>query len=197
MKCFFSLLFLLLLTKAVVACTCAPQPEFKSKEDLKRYDFVALVEITALPPKNLQSFMKLRVNGDINLTIKELFKGESTLKVYDGDFNDDCALNLHEGENWLFFGTSYNGKTFISRCSYTRLYSDTLGKREWQYFTGIKELDVLRKLYEHPVNTNYSKKVFYKNGQVEIEQQFKMRFIIRGKSNKSLHTRIPLRLRGI
>lgn len=168
-------LTILLVLSAVnaIACTCAPQLDFKSKDDLKPYDFVALVQVIKVPPKTGNRFMNLRVSGNIGIKINELFKGDTTSVLYDESFNNDCAFDLHLGEQWLFIGTRYKGKTIIDKCGYSRIYSDSTGKRDWSYFRGLERLDMLRHLYDHAITPNLANKIYYPNGKVEIEQRFK------------------------
>jgi antitoxin component YwqK of YwqJK toxin-antitoxin module len=167
-------LFLLLITKLSFGCSCAPMADFKSKDDLKEYDFIALMTVKELAPIDTSSkFMRLRKNGDIKINLTELFKGNSVDQVYDSSFRNDCAFDLQVGEQWIFFGTTYNGKINISRCGYSVKYRDTIGAREWWYFGGIKQLDVLRTIYAHQQESNAFKKQFYLNGNIEVEQKFK------------------------
>jgi antitoxin component YwqK of YwqJK toxin-antitoxin module len=165
---------LLFVNAKLFACTCSIFGDFKTKDDLKSYDFIAMVKIGELPPMDsTQKFMKVRTNGNFKADVLELFKGKSTGSFSDPSFKSDCALQLQQGEEWLFFGNIYKGKMQISECSYTVQYRDIFGQRQWEYFSGIKQLDVLRKLYEHPVSSNITNKQFYPNGRIEIEQHIK------------------------
>jgi antitoxin component YwqK of YwqJK toxin-antitoxin module len=165
---------LLFVNAKLFACTCSIFGDFKTKDDLKSYDFIAMVKIGELPPMDsTQKFMKVRTNGDFKADVLELFKGKSTGSFNDPSFKSNCALQLQQGEEWLFFGNIYKGKMQISECSYTVQYRDIYGQRQWEYFSGIKQLDVLRKLYEHPVSSNITNKQFYPNGRIEIEQHIK------------------------
>lgn len=173
MKLLYTLL-LLLITKWAFACFCGPLPDFKSKEDLKGYDFIALVTIKELAPVDTASkFMRVHTNGDIKINVIESFKGDNINLLNDPSFYSDCAFDLYPGEQWIFFGTAYNGKMTISRCNYSLRYRDTVGIRDWWYFEGIKQLDVLRTIYGHPAESNVLKKQFYPNGNIEVDQSFK------------------------
>jgi antitoxin component YwqK of YwqJK toxin-antitoxin module len=166
--------FFLILSIKLFACTCGSMPDFKTVADLKDYNFIALVKVTALAPIDTTSkFMKIRKNGDIKISVMERFKGNVLDTVYDPSFQSDCALNIEEGEQWIFFGYSQNGQTYISRCSYTVKYREVSGKRDWSYFSGIKQLSVLRNLYGHPITSNAVNKQSYPGGRIEVEQNFK------------------------
>jgi antitoxin component YwqK of YwqJK toxin-antitoxin module len=168
-------MFLLLTAiQVVLACSCAPVRDFKSQEDLKGYSFIALVTIKKLPPINTANkFMRLRQSADIVIEPIELFKGEFTTTLYDASFNSNCALSLQEGEQWILFGYGNKGRTEVSRCTYSVRYRDTLGGRDWKYFTGIKQLDVLKTIYEQTKSYNIADKQFYKNGKPELIQHTK------------------------
>jgi hypothetical protein len=162
----------LLLNIKLFACSCLFPPAFKNKEDLKEYTFIALVSIKQTAPlDSANRYMHLRLNGDIKISILEQFKGPAIDIVFDSSYNNDCNLNVETGEQWLFFGYTQNGKTYISRCSYTVRYKTVNGFREWNYFTGIEQLDVLRRIYEHKAFSTISDKVFYPDGKIEIKQK--------------------------
>ncbi len=154
-----------------LACSCILPQDFKNHEDLQPYSFIALVEIKKLPPRSAVSYG--RRTDSIRIEVKELFKGKSISTVFDDAFNSSCALSLSEGEQWLFFGTANanNDKVFVGTCGYSTRYRDVDGKREWAYFTGIKQLNVLRQLF-NPSDLNLDNKIYYPNGKTEIEQSF-------------------------
>jgi antitoxin component YwqK of YwqJK toxin-antitoxin module len=163
-------LLLLIISKLIFACSCGIVADFKTKVDLKTYDFVALVEIRELAPVNWFGALKLRESGLIGIDIIELFKGEKILSVTDPSFNSSCALNPREGEKWLLFGHLKNGIIVVGRCDYSMRYSDTRGMRDWVGFSGIKQLDLLRRIYDHPISSGNLSKQYYPNGNIEVEQ---------------------------
>jgi antitoxin component YwqK of YwqJK toxin-antitoxin module len=171
MKIFFTIAILLSAIK-VIACRCESPPEIKNKEELKSYDFIALIKIKGLAPK--ASFGH-RENGDIKIEVRELFKGEAIELANDPSFNTSCALTLDEGEQWLFFGNVRNGKVLVGVCTHTRRYSDSTGMRIWWtgYNSAMGAVNKLRELYGHPLVTNAVKKIFYPNGKLEITQSVK------------------------
>jgi antitoxin component YwqK of YwqJK toxin-antitoxin module len=165
---------ILLYAFRVMGCECSFKKDFKDTSELKQYDFIALVKIVkAAGPDPKYPYSGARADGNIQMEVKELFKGQSVTTVFDPNFNSNCALYLEPGEQWLFFGWIYKGRVDVGRCSYTVRYNDIAGVREWFRFDGIKQLALLRKLYGHPVISNNTTKVFYPNGKIEIEQSFK------------------------
>lgn len=147
--------------------------DFKSFEDLKGYDFIAFVKIKNLAPRDTNAFMRLRKNGEIGIEILELFKGQPSGSAFDQNFKNDCSLTMEIGEQWLLFGNLVNGKITVSRCSYSVIYRDAQGEREWKYFSGIRQLDILRTLFNHEALPDMKPKQFYPGGNIEIEQSFK------------------------
>jgi len=169
-----ALFTLLFIAKAAVGCSCLPLREIKSQEDLKVYNFIALASVSTLSPVDSTKWgMRVRKSGDIGIRIIESFKGGNTTLLNDPSFDNDCAMNLKAGEQWLFFGTVSNGKIEVSRCGHSIRYRDTSEAREWWSFSGLKELDVLRAIYKRPVYSNAVQKQLYSNGTVEVAQTFK------------------------
>lgn len=172
MKLFYTLV-LSFAIKAAFCCSCTPLFDFKSKDDLKRYDFISLVSVKELAPLDtVNTFMHLRTNGNIKVEVIEMFKGDKTNLIIDQNFSNDCAFNLQPNEQWIFFGNTYKGKTAISKCEHSVIYRRADGFRDWKYFTGIRQLEVLRNIYEHKLLPTQTKE-FYPNGNVELKQSFK------------------------
>ncbi len=157
-----------------MACVCAVKPDFKDTAALKGYDFIALVKIVKVAPTNTKHpYIGMRLNGNMKIEVEELFKGQSSTIAFDPNFDNDCALYVMPGEQWLLFGSIYKGKLNVSYCGYSVKYRNNTGVRRWGDFAGIKQLALLRQLYGHPVNSNIIAKVLYPNGSIEIEQSFK------------------------
>lgn len=148
------------------ACSCGTLPEIKSKDELTSYDFIALVDIKGLAP--ITNFG--RQNGDIKISVVELFRGTASSDAIDPSFNSSCALSLNEGEQWLFFGFTVNGKINVGACTYTMPYRDAKGIRQWNGGFGIKRLATLRAIFDKPDISGAANKVFYPGGTLEIEQ---------------------------
>ncbi len=166
-------LIVLLISKNASACVCAPQLDFKTKDDLKSYDFIAFVKITKLSAYHIPRWSNTRVNGNIGIRINELFKGDTTSIVYDSSYDSNCALNIKEGEEWLLFGNVSNGKVSVSVCSFSRMYRDSTEKRDWRSLIIIERLNMLRHIYDHAIPQNTNAKIFYPNGKLEVSQTFK------------------------
>ncbi|PAW93973.1 hypothetical protein CKK33_10890 [Mucilaginibacter sp. MD40] len=176
MKAIITAIFLFL-SIPVFACSCLIKPAFKSTNDLKDYSFIALVKITQTAPFDEKyKFMGIRKDSVAHITVLELFKGKATDVVIDGDYLTDCNMLYSNNEEWLLYAYERNGKTYVSRCSYSTVYRDATGFRDWNGFRGIRDLDLLRRLYQHSPNLNVANNLFFPNGKPEIRQK-----IVNGK----------------
>ncbi len=118
------LFFLLLLTAATaMACECS-LIKMTTKEDLKRFDFVALVRVEEAAPKNDKL---VPINGDIKIHTDELFKGNLITTINVSDFAFTCLQQMPEkGEHLLIFGYLVDGKMITSTCSFFRIVDGKL-----------------------------------------------------------------------
>jgi len=170
---FICIAVLMLLVKLSMACSCSPLPRFKTKADLAGYDFIAFVKITGQSPldEKLPGW-GIHVNGEINIEIKELFKGKPVKLITDPSYRSDCAMKVNVGEEWLLFGRIFNDTLTVSKCGYSVRYRDTSGQRDWLGFAGIEQFNTLIQIYAHPVPVSHLRQILYPNGKTEIEQSF-------------------------
>ncbi|AZQ65614.1 hypothetical protein EI427_25605 (plasmid) [Flammeovirga pectinis] len=129
MKNIFLLLFSIISVNAY-SCSC-DHIDYQSKEDLKQYDFIALVSVdsTYLSDDSKLDFAYYNVN----FTIKELFKGDisiNTLDVLGGnvllsdDFITSCDMYIKKGEKWLLFAYIEQGRLITHVCTDTTEIDD-------------------------------------------------------------------------
>ncbi len=156
------------------ACSCGGVEEFKTAGDLKHYDFIALAEVTGLADPAGPGDPWFRKNGDIRISILELFKGEPIGLLNDSSVNTSCGLDLEAGQQWLFFGAKdTSGRMLVGSCSHTVKYRDATGLRDWQYFRGMPQLELLRKVFNKPDTAKPERIVRYANGRTEVDQHFR------------------------
>ncbi len=172
MKTLITIIFALVNLSAM-ACHCSVIPEFKDKNDLKPFDFIALARVVSLSPPDTAKPWRRRSDGNIKIEIMELFKGGKETLINEPLVNSSCDLGINAGEQWLFFGSKGKNKIGIHPCNYNVKYRDTSGLRNWQYFRGIDRLDVLRKLFYPDKFIPRIDTVKYDNGLPEIVQHFK------------------------
>jgi hypothetical protein len=133
------LVFTFLLSAAnAIACDCK-LIKIKSKEDLKKFDFVALVKVEEIAPKNDKL---LPLNGNVKIHIDELFKGNSITTINVSDFAFTCLQQMPEkGEQLLIFGNMVNGKLTTSTCSFFRMADGKLPT-----YAYIEDIESLKRL---------------------------------------------------
>ncbi|HEY0896683.1 MAG TPA: hypothetical protein VGE15_09055 [Sphingobacteriaceae bacterium] len=172
---FLAAFLVLLLPGWALACSCSPIKDIKSTEDLKRFDFIALAEVTGLAPvKDSLPPFPTREDGSVRITVLELFKGKPVAMLDEPSVNTSCDLGLRTGQQWLFFGwKDASGKIMIGPCNYSVMYRSSTGLRDWQVFTGMQQLVLLRTLFNKPVQAGPERILRYANGMTEAEQNFR------------------------
>jgi antitoxin component YwqK of YwqJK toxin-antitoxin module len=158
---------------SAIACHCAIISEFKNKDDLKSFDFIAFAKVSSLNLSDVKKSDFGRRDGDVKIEIIELFKGEKENLITEPDVNSSCDLGISLGEEWLFFGVKKKNKIEIYPCNYNVRYRSAAGLRDWQYFTGFDRLALLRKLFNPEKNYSVADTLKYNNGHPEIIQKFK------------------------
>jgi hypothetical protein len=126
-----------------MACECIIIPAIKNKEDLKTYEFVAVVKIERIDVTSDNS----REDRNVNIKVKELFKGGNMGVLNVQDFNNPCGKPAPKlGEELLVLGYLKDRHIQISTCSFYRLTEESPDPSPY----GLTEqLKVLRRIYEH------------------------------------------------
>jgi antitoxin component YwqK of YwqJK toxin-antitoxin module len=172
---FFILLFTLLFFQNSEACICTNYYNFKTLDDTKGIDFIALVKVVGE-----QDYQKETKNpfdatiGLLNIEIVELFKGEKIDKIFEYSKYTSCDMGVSVGEEWIMLGRYVNGQIYVHLCGGNEKYKKADEFREWRYKSGFETLKTLRKLYNHTEEKfdNGKKQEFYSNGQIEIEEEY-------------------------
>ncbi|SMO82273.1 hypothetical protein [Gracilimonas mengyeensis] len=166
------------------ACTCGGPYEFKTKEDLKRYQFIAFVKVDSIYKSGISKVNEHDLFYQADFTILELFKGglRNTILVNGGHSDigttiTSCDIGISTNEKWVVFAYLDRNKNLRTGfCTFSKQYATASGEKDWQYKRGIKELSLLREIYEHEVATETIedgiKRTYYPNGEIEIEQSF-------------------------
>lgn len=164
------------------ACVCAFSGDF-SIEKMNEYDYVALVKVGRLIlPMDKKDDETIQRFFEAEITEIDRFKGDpiSKLKVFGGHrsftYQTSCDLGIDPGEEWIVFGNKLNDEIAINYCSFTQIYRNEDGLRQWQYGKGITELILLDSTFNSK-SRNYLEldkdSIFYENGFLERAQQFK------------------------
>ena len=181
----FLLFILLAMPVGSRACECAGPFEFDSKKDLRDYSFIALVGIDSI-----YTGRDTGNNGDdlfyhADLTILELFKGQPlrTIRVSGGNpklggTTTSCDIGIESKQKWVLFGyEDREGHIRVGRCTFSEIYANSSGERDWQRERGIRELNTLRGIYRHKHKVETPKEgwytTYYPGGATEIRQMFR------------------------
>lgn len=157
-----------------LACSCLGDfKRIKSEEDLRNYEFVALVKIIS-EVSNRSSGATSSEEAMLGFKIIEKYKGPDIGKVVERDVGTSCDMGIEVGDEWVLYATGYNGKVFIHACNRNIRYRSKEGVRDWHYKRGIEEVDDLRTLYgrfpKRP--TDGAARQYYPNGKTEIEETY-------------------------
>jgi antitoxin component YwqK of YwqJK toxin-antitoxin module len=170
-----SLTFILIsLHTSLIACSCINDfKPIKAVEDLKDYEFVALVKVTSEtinPPSDSTPFR----DATLGFSIIEKFKGKDIANVIENYVQSSCDMGIEVGDEWVLFARTYNGKLTISACNRDVRYRDKVGVRDWHYKRGIQELEDLRQLYgrSQAPHQDGINRAYYPDGKVEIEETY-------------------------
>jgi hypothetical protein len=98
---------------SLMACMCMNDfQRIKSLEDLKSYEFVALVKVTSEttnPPSGSTPFR----DAMLGFKIIEKFKGEDIREIIEKDVQSSCDMGIDVGDEWVLFGALHNGNLFV------------------------------------------------------------------------------------
>jgi len=157
-----TILFLLILFLANVpqtlGCKCLGIEEIHTKEDLKRYDFIALVKIEKLEDLTykMDGYYSEAAIGQVR--VLELFKGKYTTQkiLFWGEYTS-CSMGVQEGDIWIVFGNYEKAFIETSFCTHSQRYIES---EDWRDKinplppSGL--LQTLRDLYKTPTNQKFS-----------------------------------------
>lgn len=159
----------------VSACVCINENQrLKSLDDLKVYDFVALVKITSEtvnPPSDSTPFR----DATLGFRIVEKFKGKNSSELIEKDIQSSCDMGIEVGDEWILYARQYNGKIYIGACDRNIQYRDRQGVREWHYKRGIQELEDLHALNGHSEKPKPDgiDRQYYPDGSTEVETSYR------------------------
>lgn len=161
------------------ACSCASLDKIKTKDDLKGYDFVALVKIEEIQDSSYTNQGNTRRTSTLSIIILELFKGEKKhLKVSASGRGTSCEMGIDKGEVWAIFG-NYKGNFITTNyCTHSFAYKNYMGELDWIHEWNKERLDKLREICQiapneptKPLNGKYQE--FYPNGKIAMEANYK------------------------
>ncbi len=157
------------------ACICTNYCNFKTLDDTKGIDFIALVKVVGEQDYQKETKDSFAATiGLLNIKIVELFKGERIDKIFEYSKYTSCDMGVSVGEEWIMLGHYVNGQIYVHLCGGNQKYKKADEFREWKYKNGLGMLKDLRELYNHTEEKfeNGKKQQFYSNGKIEIEEKY-------------------------
>lgn len=173
MKCLSRILAVLILIfgglNFCYACICTTEfKDIKSTQDLKLYDFVALVKVTDEKIHKEWTEQKPFSVAALNVEIIELFKGKPVSVILEHDIKSSCDMGIEKGQEWLVFAVRSGDDVTIRACGRNRKYKDKNGVRDWRW-RAYKDLNDLRSVLNHSVvrygDENDQRAEYYSNKQ--------------------------------
>lgn len=172
--CISLILILISLHTSLMACSCSDNfKRIKSVDDLKDYQFVALVKVTSETINPISDSTPFQ-DAVLRFIIIEKFKGNDLREVIESDVKTTCDMGIEVGDEWIIFVRSFDNKLTISACDRDIRYRDKAGMRDWHYKRGIQELEDLRQLYRRSGKQHRDgiSREYYPDGKVEIEETY-------------------------
>ena len=167
------------------SCECFGPHNFNSIEDLAPYQFIAFVSIDSIYRSDDFKSHENHIFYQADLTILELFKGDSTSSIKVGGGNaslggpvTSCDIEINQHEKWLIFAfKDENDNLITGYCTFSTMYASATGVMDWKHERGIKELKRLRDIFDHEIPSEKHPdgihKSYYPNGNIELKQSYK------------------------
>lgn len=158
----------------LIACSCIGGFErIKLLDDLKGYEFVALVKVTSETVHPYSDTTRFR-EATLGFKIIEKFKGKDIGELIERDVLSSCDLGINVGDEWILFATVYKEKLVISACNRDVRYRDKDGVRDRHHKRGMQEVEDLRTLYGRTQKLRHDgvDRQYYPDGKTEVEQTY-------------------------
>lgn len=152
LKILFFTVFILFSLKSF-SCVCPIKYDFKTKEDLNEYDFIAHVKVTSI---DIIKNINRNEMHQISFEIKELYKGKqlTTMLIYGSNQLlggwTSCDLGEMIGDEWIIFATTnlqFNQVT-TGQCSRSIRIKDRYGYEDISYSPQSKIKQQLELLFD-------------------------------------------------
>lgn len=173
------------------ACFCDLKSDYKTKEDLTEYDFIALVRILKIDTITSGISSQSPIHKT-EFEIIERFKGDLITEILvDGGHyalkgtNTSCDLNENAGEEWIIFAyVDKQTKRLITHyCTRTFRHKRNDEYRYKDYGDEITQLDKLRIIFTSAAKKQVkdgAQVEYYSNGQKELEENY-INYSLEGK----------------
>jgi len=175
-----TILILIIFSIKTFACSCRTKLDFKTKEDLNEYNFIAHIKITAIKKaENIDTDFKIH---QMSFELLESYKGDilNTILVSGSHHSlkgwTSCDLGENVGDEWIIFGSDYqNGKLITGYCSRSKRIKSYTGYEDIKYPSQLNLKNKLQTLFDKvPKKIKFKGKrvKYYKNGNKQLEEHY-------------------------
>ena len=181
MRLKFIFLILILFSVKSFACSCAIKPDFKTKEDLNEYNFIAHIKINVI--KQAEIIETDSYVHQMDFEILELYKGENTNNILVSGSHPSlkgwtsCDLGESIGDEWIIFG--YYNEHFkqltTGYCTRSKRIKVFNGYEDIKYpnqLTLKKKLQLLFDKEQTEPNYEGKRVEYYQNGNKQLEENY-------------------------
>jgi len=174
-------LFLILFSAKTFACSCVMKPDFKTKEDLNEYSFIAHIKINGI--KEAENIETDSYVHQMNFEILELYKGEQIKNILVSGSHPllkgwtSCDLGERVDDEWIIFGY-YNEnfkKLITGYCTRSKRIKVFNGYEDVKYPNQLALKEKLQQLFDkEQIEPKYEGKriEYYQNGNKELEENY-------------------------
>ena len=176
-----TLLILILFSAKTFACSCSIKPDFKTKEDLDEYRFIAHISISEIiVAENIETDSYVH---RMTFEILELYKGENISNILVSGSHPtlegwtSCDLGENIGDEWIIFGY-YNEHLkelttgYCTRSKRIKVYN---GYEDVKYPNQLTLKKKLQQLYgKEQITPKYEGKriEYYHNGNKQLQENY-------------------------
>jgi len=181
MKLQITFLILIFFSLKTFACSCVTKPDFKTKEDLNEYIFIAHVKITGI--QQIDNIETDRYVHQMTFEILELFKGKEINKIFVSGSHPSlkgwtsCDLGEKIGDEWIIFGyyNNYFKKLTTGYCTRSKRIKVFNGYEDVRYPNQLTLKKKLQQLFGKEQTEPFydGKRIeYYVNGNKQFEENY-------------------------
>ncbi len=174
-------LILILFSVKSLACSCVMKPDFKTKEDLNEYKFIAHIKINGVnQAENVETDSYVH---QMTFEILELYKGENIKDILVSGSHSSlkgwtsCDLGERVGDEWIIFGyyNEHLKKLTTGYCTRSKKIKLINGYEDLKYHNQLtlkKKLQLLFDKKQEEPFYNGKRIEYYNNGNKQLEENY-------------------------
>jgi len=172
---------LILFSAKIFACSCVMKPDFKAKEDLNEYNFIAYIKINGI--KQAENIETDSYAHKMTFEILELYKGEEINNILVSGSHPSlkgwtsCDLGERIGDEWIIFGyySEYFKKLTTGYCTRSKRIKVFNGYEDVKYPNQYTLKKKLQQLFDkQQIVPKYEGKriEYYQNRNKQLEENY-------------------------